>query len=153
MIKINSVYTGTGAVGRTVLGDGVWLPKFHIRVAVTRSVGEANAFFGWARATPTNRCGRSCCVSRTIDIDADLRRSERPGLKIEPLRLQETQVAWLEAHIDAHNETPRSLTSFVLPGRSEGSLLPHIARTIVRRAEREITEMAFEELIAPAVIR
>lgn len=67
--------------------------------------------------------------------------------------MQEAQVAWLEARIDEHNATLAPLASFVLPGGSEGSSLLHIARTVVRRAEREITELAFQEPITPAVIR
>jgi cob(I)alamin adenosyltransferase len=97
---------------------------------------------------------RSCCVpERPFDIGADLCRPERSGLKVEPLRLQEAQVAWLEERIDEHNALLAPLTSFVLPGGLEGSALLHIARTIVRRAEREITELAFQEPITPAVIR
>jgi len=55
--------------------------------------------------------------------------------------------------IDEHNDTLAPLTSFVLPGGSEASALLHIACTIVRRAEREIAELAFQEPITPAVIR
>jgi len=88
-----------------------------------------------------------------FDIGADLCRPERSGLKAEPLRLQEAQVAWIEAMIDEHNAALRPLTSFVLPGGSEASALLHIARTVARRAEREITELAFQEPITPALIR
>ena len=88
-----------------------------------------------------------------FDIGADLCRPERSGLKVEPLRLQETQVTWLEAMIDEHNAGLGPLTSFVLPGGSEASALLHIARTITRRAEREIAELAFQEPVTPAVIR
>lgn len=155
MVKINSVYTRTGDHGRTVLGDGARLPKFHIRVAATGSVDEANAFIGWA-ARHVSEPIRDVLLriqNDLFDIGADLCRPERSGLKVEPLRLQEAQVAWLEQRIDDHNATLAPLTSFVLPGGSEGSSLLHIARTIVRRAEREITELAFQEPITPAVIR
>jgi len=155
MVKINRVYTRTGDDGRTVLGDGARHPKFHIRVAATGSVDEANAFIGWAARHVSERLRP---ILRRIqndlfDIGADLCRPERTGLKVEPLRLQEAQVAWLEACIDEHNASLAPLTSFVLPGGSEGSSLLHIARTIVRRAEREITELAFQEPITPALIR
>jgi cob(I)alamin adenosyltransferase len=155
MIKINRVYTRTGDDGRTVLGDGARLPKFHIRVAAIGSVDEANAFIGWAQrhvGEPT-RAILLRIQNDLFDIGADLCRPERSGLKVEPLRLQETQVAWLEERTDEHNALLAPLTSFVLPGGSEGSALLHIARTIVRRAEREITELAFQEPITPAVIR
>ncbi len=155
MVKINRVYTRTGDDGRTVLGDGARLPKFHIRVAATGSVDEANAFIGWA-ARHVGEAMRLALVriqNDLFDIGADLCRPERAGLKAAPLRLQEAQVSWLETMIDQHNETLRPLTSFVLPGGSEASALLHVTRTVVRRAEREITELAFQEPITPAVIR
>ena len=155
MIKINRVYTRTGDDGRTVLGDGARLPKFHIRVAATGSVDEANAFIGWAErhAAEPIRLALRRIQNDLFDIGADLCRPERSGLKVEPLRLQEAQVAWLEAMIDEHNASLPPLSSFVLPGGSEAAALLHIARTVVRRAEREITELAFQEPITPAVIR
>lgn len=102
MIKLNRVYTGTGDVGRAVFGDGVRLPKFHIRVAATGSVDEANAFIGLAtcHASEPVRAILLRIQNDLFNIGADLRRSERPPLKVGPLRLQETQVAWLEAHIE-----------------------------------------------------
>lgn len=155
MVKINRVYTRTGDDGRTVLGDGARLPKFHIRVAATGSVDEANAFIGWA-VRHVHEPVRTILLriqNDLFDIGADLCRPERSGLKVEPLRLQEAQVAWLEAQIDRQNAVLVPLDSFVLPGGSEASSLLHIARTIVRRAEREIAELAFQEPITPAVIR
>jgi cob(I)alamin adenosyltransferase len=154
MVKINRVYTRTGDDGRTVLGDGARLPKFHIRIAATGSVDEANAFIGWAARHVSEPIGAILgrIQNDLFDIGADLCRPERSGLEVEPLRLQEAQVAWLEAMIDAYNRALAPLTSFVLPGGSEASALLHIARTAVRRAEREITELAFREPITPAVI-
>lgn len=155
MVKINRVYTRTGDDGRTVLGDGARLPKFHIRIAGTGSVDEANALIGWA-ACRTSEATRNLLrriQNDLFDIGADLCRPERSGLKVEPLRLQEQQVEWLEMTIDQHNAGLAPLSSFVLPGGSEASALLHVARTTVRRAEREIAELAFQEPITPAVIR
>jgi cob(I)alamin adenosyltransferase len=155
MVKINRVYTRSGDDGRTVLGDGARLPKFHIRVAATGSVDEANAFIGWA-ARHVGKAPRAMLLriqNDLFDVGADLCRPERSGLKAAPLRLQDAQVAWLERRIDEHNAPLAPLTSFVLPGGSEAAALLHIARTIVRRAEREITELAAQEPITPAVIR
>src|SRR5262249_55508077 len=151
----NRVYTRTGDDGRTVLGDGARLPKFHIRVAATGSVDEANAFIGWAarHTRPSVRSLLERIQNDLFDIRADLCRPGRSRLKGEPLRLQAEQVAWLEKVIDEHNTALQPLTSFVLPGGSEAAALLHVARTVVRRAEREITELAFQEPITPAVIR
>lgn len=131
MIKINRVITRAGDDGRTVLGDGARRPKFDRRVAATGSVDEADAFLGLA------------CLCRP----------ERSGLKVEPLRLAEAQVAWLEAVLESQNAGLAPLTSFVLPGGSHGSALLHVARAVVRRAEREIVEVAFAEPVTPALIR
>ena len=155
MIKIDKVTTRTGDDGRTVLGDGARLPKFHVRIAATGSVDEANAFLGLAClhvGAPT----RDILVpiqNDLFDIGADLCRPERSGLKREPLRLSESQVARLEAAIAAQNAKLAPLTSFVLPRGSHGAALLHVARTVVRRAEREIVEIAFQEPVTPAVIR
>jgi cob(I)alamin adenosyltransferase len=79
MVKINRVYTRTGDDGRTVLGDGGRLPKFHIRIAATGSVDEANAFIGWAArhvGEPT-RVILKRVQNDLFDIGADLCRPDR----------------------------------------------------------------------------
>ncbi|HEX3860213.1 MAG TPA: cob(I)yrinic acid a,c-diamide adenosyltransferase [Stellaceae bacterium] len=155
MIKINRVYTRGGDDGRTVLGDGARLPKFHIRIAATGSVDEANAVIGCAslHVGEATRAVLSRIQNDLFDVGADTCRPERSGLKIEPLRLSEVQVEWLEQTIDEHNAALAPLDSFVLPGGSPGAAFLHLARTVVRRAEREMTELAFQEPITPAVIR
>jgi len=62
-------------------------------------------------------------------------------------------VRWLEEVLDAQNSKLEPLSSFVLPGGTQGAALLHIVRTVVRRAEREIVEIAFQEPVTPAVIR
>jgi cob(I)alamin adenosyltransferase len=155
MIKIDKVTTRTGDDGRTVLGDGARLPKFHVRIAATGSVDEANSFLGLAclHVGAQTRDILVLIQNDLFDIGADLCRPERSGLKREPLRLSETQVARLEAAIEAQNAKLAPLTSFVLPRGSHGAALLHVARTVVRRAEREIVEIAFQEPVTPSVIR
>jgi cob(I)alamin adenosyltransferase len=155
MVKINKVYTRTGDDGRTALGDGARLPKFHPRVAATGSLDEANAFLGLARLHVGDETGRLLARVQNdlFDLGADLCKPERPGLRREPLRVAEAQVAWLEAAIDAANARLGALDSFVLPGGSQGAALLHVARAVVRRAEREITEIAYQEPVTPAVLR
>jgi cob(I)alamin adenosyltransferase len=140
MVKINRVYTRTGDDGRTVLGDGARLPRFHIRVAACGSVDEANSFIGLA-CLHVGEEVRSILLriqNDLFDIGADLCRPERSGLKLEPLRVTEDQVRWLEEVLDAQNSKLEPLSSFVLPGGTQGAALLHIVRTVVRRAEREI---------------
>lgn len=155
MVKINRVYTCAGDDGRTVLGDGARRPKFDGRVCATGSVDEANAFLGLACLHVSSETG---AILRRIqndlfDIGADLCRPERSELKVEPLRLAEQQVTWLERTLDAANVRLAPLATFVLPGGSQGAALLHVARTVIRRAEREIVEVAFCEPVTPAVIR
>ena len=155
MVKINRVYTRSGDDGRTVLGDGARVPKFHIRVAAYGSVDEANSFIGLASLHVTQEV-RTILLriqNDLFDIGADLCRPERSGLKLEPLRLTEDQVRWLEEVLDAQNSKLKPLSSFVLPGGTQSAALLHVARTVVRRAEREIVETGFQEPITPAVIR
>ena len=155
MIKIDRVYTRSGDDGRTALGDGARLPKFHPRIAAYGSLDEANAFIGLARLHVGEESGRllSRIQNDLFDLGADLCKPERSGLKVEPLRVAEAQVAWLEAAIDTANTRLGRLDSFVLPGGSQGAALLHVARTVVRRAEREITEIAYQEPVTPAVLR
>jgi len=155
MIKINKVYTRTGDDGRTALGDGARLPKFHVRVAAYGSVDEANSFLGLAalHVGTETKAILARIQNDLFDIGADLCRPQRSGLKLEPLRLSETQVDWLEATIDAQNARLAPLASFVLPRGAPGAVLLHVARTVARRAEREIVEIAFQEPVTPAVIR
>ena len=73
--------------------------------------------------------------------------------KVEPLRVSERQVTWIEERIDSFNASLPSLDSFVLPGGSHAAAHLHHARTIVRRAERYMTEIAYQEPVNPAAIR
>ena len=67
--------------------------------------------------------------------------------------MTEDQVRWLEEVLDAQNSKLEPLSSFVLPGGTQGAALLHVARTVVRRAEREVVEIGFQEPVTPAVIR
>ena len=155
MVKINRVVTRTGDDGRTSLGDGARLPKFHARIAASGSLDEGNAVIGLARTRVG--AGAAAVLARVqndlFDVGADLSKPERSGLRLEPLRVTETQVAWLEAAVEAANATLPTLDSFVLPGGTEGAALLHVARTVVRRAEREVTEVAYAEPVTPAALR
>ncbi len=155
MIKIDTVYTRSGDDGRTTLGDGTRLPKFHIRVAANGSLDEANSFIGLALldASEDTKEILARIQNDLFDVGADLCKPERSGLKVEPLRITDAQVEWLEAKIDEHNSDLTPLTSFVLPSGSVASTYLHVARSVVRRAERQVTEIAFQEPITPAIIR
>jgi cob(I)alamin adenosyltransferase len=118
MVKINKVTTRVGDDGRTALGDGARLPKFHVRISALGSVDEANAFIGLAchYVSVEIQLLLKHVQNDLFDIGADLCKPERSGLKVEPLRLQEKQVTWLDNTIEDQNASLKPLTSFVLPG-------------------------------------
>jgi cob(I)alamin adenosyltransferase len=81
----------------------------------------------------------------------DLCRPEREHRKVEPLRVSERQVIWIEERIDAFNAALAPLASFILPGGSHAAAHLHHARTVVRRAERYMTEIAYQEPVSAGV--
>jgi cob(I)alamin adenosyltransferase len=155
-MKLDRIYTRSGDDGRTSLGAGARLPKFHIRVAACGSVDEANSIIGIALLHIHDDVVRDVLThiqNDLFDVGADLCRPEREHRKVEPLRVSESQVTWTEEKIDAFNAGLGSLDSFVLPGGSPASAHLHHARTVVRRAERDMTEIAYQEPINPAALR
>lgn len=160
MVKLTRIYTRTGDDGTTGLGTGARVPKTDPRVAAYGTVDEANAAVGVAIAEcerapegPARATlGRIAELLRGIqhdlfDAGADLCIPvEAPPAKgktpEDRLRLVPEQTARLERAIDEFNEPLGTLTSFVLPGGSAASAALHAARTVVRRAEREVVALA-----------
>ncbi len=148
MVKLTKIYTRSGDDGSTGLGDGSRVSKASPRVEAYGTVDEANAAIGLAVV--------ACNASRA-EIAAELRRIQNdlfdvgadlctPVKKDEKrLRVVGAQTDWLEARIDAWNGRLAPLTSFVLPGGSPGAAALHLARTIVRRAERLAVELLAAE--------
>jgi cob(I)alamin adenosyltransferase len=145
MVRLTKIYTRGGDGGQTSLGDGARVAKHDLRVAAYGTVDEANAAIGVARlhvgATTDAMLAR--IQNDLFDLGADLCRpgdDSQDGLRIEP-----SQVERLEQEIDALNASLRPLDSFVLPGGTAASAYLHLARTIVRRAERLTTQLAGEQ--------
>jgi cob(I)alamin adenosyltransferase len=88
-----------------------------------------------------------------FDLGADLCTPEEENPAYPPLRMTEAQVERLEREIDAMNETLAPLNSFVLPGGSAAAAYLHVARTVTRRAERLMVELAERERVNPAALR
>lgn len=155
MVRLTRIYTKGGDKGETSLGDGARVPKNDARVAAFGTVDEANACVGLARL---HTAGDSDAMLMRIqndlfDLGADLCTPETPDPKYPPLRIVEAQVERLEREIDAMNEKLAPLNSFVLPGGSSASAHLHLARTVARRAEREIVALAAKETVNPAAVR
>ncbi len=155
MVKLTKIYTRGGDGGETSLGDGSRRAKFDIRVAAYGTVDEANSVIGLVRLHTEG--GLDALLSRIqndlFDLGADLCTPE-DGRKAEgALRITDAQVDRLEVEIDTHNEPLADLTSFVLPGGTPAAAYLHLARTVVRRAERETIELARAEQVNPAAIK
>lgn len=148
MVTLSRIYTKTGDAGTTALGDGKRVSKTDARIAAYGTVDETNAAIGMVRVHlgPDDADTDAMMVriqNDLFDLGADLCVPDRgEKLPYEPLRMIDAQVLRLEAEIDAMNEVLKPLNSFVLPGGSPGAAALHVARTISRRAERKMVELA-----------
>ncbi len=146
MVKLNKIYTRTGDNGTTGLGDGRRIAKHHRRVAAFGTIDEANAAIGMARLhTKTGHPGLDAVLARIqndlFDVGADLCTPATKVQKTQDLRISQNQIDRLEHEIDRLNADLEPLTSFVLPGGSAAASALHLARTIIRRAERVMVEL------------
>jgi cob(I)alamin adenosyltransferase len=148
MVKLNKIYTRTGDAGTTGLGTGARVAKSDLRIAAFGTVDETNACVGIAREhTRGVHVDVDAMLMRIqndlFDLGADLCVPDRgETLAYEPLRMVQAQVDRLEAEIDAMNSDLQPLRSFVLPGGNGASAGLHLARTVCRRAERIMVELA-----------
>lgn len=149
MVVLNKIYTKTGDDGSTALGTGERLPKYHARIESYGTVDEANAAVGVARQSTTGPELEALDVmleriqNDMFDLGADLCTPDTgEDLGYEPLRITDNQVKRLEAEIDQLNAELEPLRSFVLPGGSAAAAALHVCRTVSRRAERRMVELA-----------
>jgi cob(I)alamin adenosyltransferase len=148
VVKLNKIYTKTGDAGTTGLGTGERVSKDAARIAAYGTVDETNAAIGMARIhLGGGHQGLDSKLERIqndlFDLGADLCVPDRgEPLPYEPLRMSQAQVDRIEAEIDELNGELKPLTSFVLPGGSAAAAALHVARTVCRRAEREIVTLA-----------
>jgi cob(I)alamin adenosyltransferase len=153
MVKLDRIYTRGGDAGETSLGNGERVAKYGPRIAAIGDVDEANSALGLARAAldaPEDADGIAAILAEAqndlFDLGADLAAPPGPAPD-DRLRIRSGQVARLETEIDAINATLDPLRSFVLPGGSEESARLHLARAIVRRAERSVAALAAVEAV------
>jgi len=140
MVKLNKIYTRTGDAGDTGLADGSRIPKEHSLAQAIGDVDEANSAIGVALLHVEDATARSMLTSiqnELFDLGADI---ATPADDFTPsemtLRVVQPQIDRLEREIDSMNESLEPLRSFILPGAGAGAAHLHLARTIVRRAER-----------------
>ena len=150
MVKLNKIYTKTGDDGTTGLVRGPRRLKYDLRVNCLGTVDEANAAVGVARLSTVsmpkidNMLGR--IQNDLFDLGSDLATpGDDPAGTTPSLRITADQVLWIESMIDHFNEGLAPLNSFVLPGGTALSAALHVARTVVRRAERLVVELVLNE--------
>jgi len=147
MVILNRIYTRTGDDGTTALGSGERRPKYDLRIAAYGTVDETNAAIGVVRLhladAPELDRMMGLIQNDLFDLGADLATPDLgEDLGYEPLRIVSAQVKRIEQEIDQLNAELDPLKSFILPGGSPASAHLHLARTIARRAERIMVDLA-----------
>ncbi len=139
MVHLTRIYTKTGDDGTTALGDMSRTSKNDPRLEAFATVDEANSYLGVVLLHVTTPNIKDLLVkiqNNMFDVGADLCTPVVDNPKIKPLRVTQKQIDYLEEQIDIYNSELEPLNSFVLPSGSSASSHLHVARTIVRRAER-----------------
>ena len=147
--RLSKIYTKTGDDGTTGLGDGSRVAKDSARVAAYGTVDEANSCIGLVLSAEVSQDIRTLLTAvqhQMFDLGGELC---IPGYAA----ILDADVERLEQHLDAFNEALPPLKDFILPGGGEAAARCHIARTVVRRAERETVALSRLEPVRPEAIR
>lgn len=150
MVKLNKIYTRTGDDGTTGLVRGPRRFKYDLRVDCFGSIDETNSAIGICRLLTTSMPKIDSLLGRIqndlFDLGSDL---ATPGIDAPgttpSLRITPEQSAWIEQMIDLYNDGLEPLNSFVLPGGTPLAANLHVARTVARRAERQVVELVHNE--------
>lgn len=147
--RLSKIYTRTGDDGSTGLGDGSRVAKDSLRVEAYGTVDEANSCIGLVLASDVPDDIRSLLTSvqhQLFDLGGELC---IPG----HAAIDDDDVERLEQHLDRYNDDLPPLKDFILPGGGEAAARCHIARTVVRRAERETVALSRVESVRPQAVR
>ena len=142
MVKLTKIYTRTGDDGTTGLSDFTRVRKTDTRIEAYADVDEANSVIGLALSLSSEgfdaetRALLVLIQNELFDVGADLATPLRDSYDYEPIRVEQSMVDALEQGIDKYNAQLDKLDAFILPGGSQLSATMHLARTVVRRAER-----------------
>jgi cob(I)alamin adenosyltransferase len=154
MVRIDRVITRGGDGGQTSLGDGSRVAKDDLRVEAYGAVDEANAAIGVLRTHLAHDAEADEMMARMqndlFDVGADLC---VPGEAGDRLRVGDAIALRLEAEVAEMNAALPPLTSFILPGGTAAAAAAHVARTVLRRAERRVVALAHVETVNAGVIR
>lgn len=147
--RLSKIYTRTGDDGSTGLGDGTRIGKDASRVTAYGTVDEANSTIGLLLAAPVPDDIRDLLTTvqhQLFDLGGELC---IPG----HAAIEDADIDALEAHLDRYNDDLPALKDFILPGGGEAAARCHIARTVVRRAERETVALSRVETVRPQAVR
>lgn len=147
--RLSKIYTRTGDDGSTGLGDGNRVGKDSARVAAYGTVDEANSAIGVVLACPLAEDVRQLLTAiqhQLFDLGGELC---IPG----HAAIQAADIDALERHLDRYNDTLPPLQDFILPAGGEAAARCHLARTIVRRAERETVALSRQDAVRPEAVR
>ncbi|PZF72162.1 cob(I)yrinic acid a,c-diamide adenosyltransferase [Taibaiella soli] len=149
------IYTKTGDKGATSLIGGVRVPKNHIRIESYGTVDELNSYLGMVN----DMCGNAEIgewlreiQDRLFTLGAVLATNPEKEVKMKLPDLHDSDVEWLEKHIDKMNEVLPEMRSFIIPGGNLAASTCHVARCVCRRAERLCVGMVNEEEVVPELI-
>lgn len=162
-LALNRIYTKRGDAGETSLAGGQRVAKDSLRIEAYGTVDELNAFVGLANVSCQERAGDDPRMGLLVSI---LRRVQHELFNLGSIlatrpedvhprqaRITDREIAQLEREMDAMNEDLPRLRSFVLPGGTRLNAELHVARTVCRRAERQLVAAAREEEFPPETIR
>lgn len=146
------IYTRTGDTGSTALFGGGRVPKDHVRVAAYGDVDELNSVIGLARATAPEAFEDALLESIQRDLFAIGGHLATPDpdkvrKALEKASLSANRIADFERAIDAADRELSPLTAFVLPAGTQKAATLHLARTVCRRAERQVVHLAAQESV------
>ncbi len=155
MPRLTKIYTKKGDAGQTSLGGGQRVPKDHLRVTAYGTVDELNSQIGVALAV--GLCERLDTVlpeiqNELFDLGSDLAFVEEDKHAYQLPEIEPRHVDRLEQLIDEMTAVVGPLENFILPGGSLGSAHLQVARTVCRRAERDVTTLAQEEKVGANVL-
>ncbi|MAH84798.1 MAG: ATP:cob(I)alamin adenosyltransferase [Rhodospirillaceae bacterium TMED8] len=155
MVSLDKIYTRGGDKGKTSLGSGSRVAKHDIRVEAYGTSDEANSIIGIVRLHSSGEADTMLARIQNdlFDLGADLCTPTGTERRSGALRITEKQVLRLEHEIDLMNEKLAPLTSFILPGGTPAGAHLHLARTVVRRCERLLTELAERDELNPEALK
>jgi cob(I)alamin adenosyltransferase len=154
--RITKVYTRTGDDGSTGLGGGQRVPKDALRIAAFGTVDELNSQLGVALSGPLEDALRAILgriQNELFHLGSDLSILEEDKARVAVPRIEERHVLQLERDIDRLQEDLAPLENFILPGGTPGAARLHVARTVCRRAERELVTLGRAEAVGAHALR